>query len=109
MLKTDDTIKVIMVTPEGKKATRNYQHEIEKFDRLGRELRISPKANICVNKPGYKTEFYVDTVSVMIGIGKDHVADLIMSKDAWVALNEGAEISIETTEDFKKKYVYKKK
>lgn len=103
------TIGVEMVTPKGKKATRNYQYEIEYFARLGKEIRISPKANITVNKAGFKTEFFVETVNVLIGIGNDHTADLIMSKDAWEALNKGEKIEITTTEDFKKKYVHTRK
>lgn len=109
MRKTNETIGVEMVTPKGKKATRTYLYEIERFTRLGKEIKISPKANITVNKSGFKTEFFVESVNVLIGIGKDHTADLIMSKDSWEALNKGAKVNIETTEDFKKKYVYKKK
>lgn len=109
MRKTNETVGVEMVTPKGKKATRTYQYEIERFARLGKEIKISPKANITVNKAGFKTEFFVESVNVLIGIGKDHTADLIMSKDSWEALNKGAKVNIETTEDFKKKYVYKKK
>ena len=106
--KTNETIGVEMVTPKGKKATRTYQYEIDHFTRLGKEIKISPKANITVNKAGFKTEFFVETVNVLIGIGNDHTADLIMSKDAWEALNKGEKINITTTEEFKKKYVYKK-
>lgn len=106
--KTNETIGVEMVTHKGKKATRMYAYEIDHFTRLGKEIKISPKANITVNKAGFKTEFFVETVNVLIGIGKDNTADLIMSKDAWEALNNGEPISITTTEDFKKKYVYKK-
>ena len=79
-----------------------------RYARLGKEIKISPKANVTVNKAGLKTEFFVETINVCIGIGKDHTADLIMSKDAWESLNKGEKISITTTEDFKKKYVYKK-
>ena len=103
------TIGVEMVTPEGEKATRNYQYEIKHFARLGKEIRISPKANITVNKAGFKSEFYVETVNVLIGIGKNHSANLIMSKEAWEALNKGEKIEITTTEDFKKKYVHTRK
>lgn len=106
--KTNESIGVEMETPKGKIATRTYQYEIDHFARLGKEIKISPKANTTVNKAGYKTEFFVETVNVMIGIGNDHTADLIMSKDAWEALNKGEKINITTTEDFKKKYVYKK-
>lgn len=103
--KKDTVIKVINVTPAGKKATRHYHYEIENFGTLGKEIKISPKANITVNKAGYKTEFFVPTVNVLIGIGKDHTADLIMSKDSWEALNKGAEISITTTKQFKKNFL----
>lgn len=106
--KTNKSIGVEMVTPNGKKATRNYQYEIDHFTRLGKEIKISPKTNITVNKAGFKTEFFVETVHVLIGIGNNHTADLIMSKDDWEALNKGEKISITTTEDFKKKHVYKK-
>ena len=85
-----------------------YKQEIDHFARLGKEIKISPKANVSVNKKGYRTEFFVETVTLVIGIGKDHTADLIMSKDAWEALDNGEKINITTTEDFKKKYVYKK-
>lgn len=108
MRKTNETIGVEMITPKGKKATRIYQYEIERFERLGKEIKISPKANVTVNKAGFKTEFFVETINVCIGIGKDHTADLIMSKDAWEALLKDEKIHITTTEEFKKKYVYKK-
>lgn len=106
--KTSETIRVEMVTPEGGKATRTYQYEIDYFTRLGKEIKISPKANITVSKAGFKTEFFVETVNVVIEIGNDHTADLIMSKDAWEALNNGEKVTITTTEDFKKKYIYRK-
>ena len=106
--KTNEIIGVEIVTPKGKKATRTYCYEIDSFARLGKEIKISPKACITLNKPGFKTEFFVETVNVLIRIGNDHTADLIMSKDAWEALNSGEKINITTTEDFKKKYVYKK-
>ena len=70
---------------------------------------VTPKANALMHPPGYKLEFFVDTVSVCIGIGDNHVADLVMSKAAWDDLQKGVTVNIETTEDFKKKYVYKKK
>jgi len=103
--KKKTAIKVITVTPSGKKATRNYHYEIENFGSLGKEIKISPKANITVNKAGFKTEFFVPSVNVLIGIGKDHTADLIMSKDSWEALKKGAEITITTTKQFKKNFL----
>lgn len=101
--KSNSVIKVMTITPKGKKATRDYHYTISSYGSLGREIKISPKANITVNEPGFKTEFFVESVNVLIGIGNDHTADLIMSKDSWEALKKGAEISITTTKDFKKK------
>jgi len=108
--KTDtDIIKVVTVGTNSKRATRNYEYEIEGLGRLGKEIKISPKANMTFNKPGFKTEFFVPSVNVLIGIGNNHTADLIMTVEAWEALNKGQEIHITTTEEFKRKYVYPKK
>lgn len=101
----DSVIKVTMVTPVGKRPTRTYEQEITRFTALGKEIRISPKANISINKPGFSTKFFVDTVNVLIGIGKDHTADLIMTRDAWEALNKGASVDITTVKDFKKNFL----
>lgn len=88
-------------TVDSKISSVIHQH-IEAFGRLGTEIKISPKANICKNKPGFKKEFFVETVSVTIGIGKDHTAELVMTKDAWEALNAGEAIHVTTTGEFKK-------
>ncbi len=103
--KTNQAIGVQMITPKGKKATRIYAYEIEYFSRLGKEIKISPKANVSVNKAGFKAEFFVETVNVVVGIGNNHTADLIMSKDAWESLKKGEPISITTTEQFKEKFL----
>ena len=102
----DDVIKVINVTPKGKKATRLYEQTITGTARLGREIRISPKANVTINQKGFGINFFVPTVNVSIGIGKDHTADLLMTVDAWEALKKGESIDITTTEQWAKKYVY---
>lgn len=107
-MKNDLTIGVDMITPNGKQATRMYGYEIETIDKLGKEIKISPKSHVSVNKAGYKTEFYTETVTLVMGIGNHHTADLIMTKDAWEALNNGEKIHITTTEEFKKKYIHKK-
>lgn len=87
--------------------TSKTQYELGSFVRFGKEIKISPKANTTILKEGYKKEFFVESVNVLIGIGKDHTAELIMSKDAWEALNNGEPVNISTTEDFKKRFVYK--
>lgn len=69
---------------------------------LGKEVKISPKSLAWVNKAGYKKEFFVETVTVDIGIGNDHVAELIMDLDAWNALNAGENIHVTTKKEFVK-------
>lgn len=97
--------KVIMETPQGQRATRSYKYSINGFTRLGKEIKISPKSSVSINAPGFKAEFFDETVSLVIGIGKDHSADLIMTKEAWDALNNGEEITIDSSKEFKKKYL----
>lgn len=82
-------------------------HPVQHSSRLGREIRISPKAHISVMAPGYKAEFFVETVEILIGIGADHTASLIMAKEAWEELKKGELINITTTEEYKKMYEYK--
>jgi len=72
--------------------------------RFGRQIVVSPKANAFFNKVGYSVKYYVDSVSVTIGIGKDHTAELTMTKEAWNALKAGDEVHISTTQEFKKKF-----
>jgi hypothetical protein len=85
--------------------TRTYKQVIDKFSTLGKEIKISPKANICINEPGFRTEFFVETVNVVVGIGTDHTADIIMTKDAWEALKNGEEVTITTHKQFKKEFL----
>jgi len=96
--------EVEMVTQEGHPVNIKFTQYIEGFIRLGKEIKISPKANASINKAGYKAEYFVDTVSVCIGIGKDHTAELIMTKDAWEALKSGEKVKVETTEEHKQKF-----
>lgn len=99
-----EPIKVEMVETEGK-VNVQYKQEIVNFGSLGKEVKISPKANVTINKEGYEQKFFTESVSVIIGIGKDHVADLIMQRNAWEALKNGEEINITTTKQFKKNFL----
>lgn len=80
------------------------EQQIEGFGRLGREIKISPKSHISHNKPNFRVRYYVDTVSLLIGIGNDHTAELIMTKEAWNALKAGAPVQITTTKEYKQKF-----
>lgn len=75
------------------------------FSRLGKEIKISPKSLVTINKPGYKKEIFVESVSLIVGIGNDHVAELVMDKEAWDALKSGELISTTTHKEFIKKYL----
>lgn len=105
MKKTEINVEMV---GDGPVNIRFSQHILGTF-RFGKEVKVSPKANACFNKEGYKAEYFTETVSVCIGIGKDHTAELIMTKAAWNALNDGAVVFTTTTEEFKRKYIYKKK
>jgi len=73
----------------------------EKFERLGREIKISPKSVINVNAPGLKIQFYCKTAEILISIGKEHTARLIMDEDALRALRAGEGIDITTAKEFR--------
>ena len=79
--------------------------EILKFKKLGKEIKISPKTYVCANKENYSITYGTESISINIGIGKDHVAHLTMSLEAWEALNEGQEIKTTTLKEFKKEYL----
>lgn len=100
--KKDGVIQVVNVAPKKGRATRNYDQRISGSVRFGREMKISPKANATVNEPGFSTKFFVPTVSVLIAIGNDHSADLIMTVEAWRAFKSGQPIEITTTEQWKR-------
>jgi hypothetical protein len=61
---------------------------------LGKEIKIPANAEMTVNKAGQSTTWYVDHVEILIGIGIDHTATLIMSRDAHAALIAGEKLQI---------------
>lgn len=101
----DVPMRVITVPGKSGKVTRNFAYEIENFGTLGREIKISPKSNVSICRPGLKHEYFVPTISILIGIGKNHTAELIMDVEAWEALKAGKEIDITTTKEFKEKFL----
>ena len=82
--------------------TSEISQTISDFTILGEQIKVSKKAKATINKEGYSIKFGVETVSVNIGIGTDHVAILVMPKSAWDALNKGEEVSVTTLNQFKK-------
>jgi hypothetical protein len=97
--------KVEMINEDSPKATRTYKQTIINFGSLGRQLRIGSKSHVTINKPGYKQEFFVESVSLLIGIGKDHSADIIMSKEAWEAFKAGEKLDVTTLKEFKERFL----
>lgn len=97
--------QVEMVTPEGGEVKMMFTQHIDSMGSLGKEIKISPKSHMTKNNPGFKAEYFVPTMSVLIGIGNDHTAELIMTEDAHKALIAGAEINITTAKEWKKRYL----
>lgn len=79
--------------------------EILKFKKLGKEIKISPKTCISVNKENFSIVYGTESINVNIGVGKDHLAHLTMSLEAWETLNEGQEVKTTTLKEFKKEYL----
>lgn len=95
-----------ITVPAAEPETKNVrQYEIDNFGKLGKRIEIGANSKVTMNKPGMKVEFFTPTIDILIGIGKDHVANLIMDTDAWVALKKGAALNIDTLKSFKKKFL----
>lgn len=99
---TEINTEVEMVQKEGGAAIIKLTQFIKAFAKFGAQVKISPKANCTLNKPGFKAEYFTETVTVTVGIGADHTAELIMTKDAWDALRTGAPVSVTTIKEFEK-------
>jgi hypothetical protein len=71
-----------------------YSMEIESEGSLGRKIDLHERAKIAILKPGYKIEYNVPSVDLLIAIGKNNVANLSMTKEAWEELKkEGCALS----------------
>lgn len=79
-----------------------FSPPVDRYTNLGRGIKISPKANASISKPGKSITFGDATVEVLIGIGNDHHARLIMDEEAWKALVDGDDIHIKTNKEFRK-------
>ena len=62
---------------------------------LGAEINIPKDTRCAIFKP-YTREYYGDTIEVIIGIGKDHTASLVMDVEDWDALKSGEPVHIST-------------
>lgn len=77
----------------------------KKHSSLGREIKISPKSHVAICDEGLEIKYESESVHLVIGIGKDHSANLIMSVEAWEELKKGEQLHIETLKDFKSIFV----
>lgn len=82
-----------------------FQTQIENHGKLGKRVEIGSTAHVTVNKPGMRIEWFTPTVEVLIGIGKDHTAHLVMDEDAWKALKKGQKINITSLKQFTEKFL----
>ena len=87
------------------KVKNTTHHEIENFGKLGKRIEIGSTSYLSVNKPGFKKEYFTPTIQLLIGIGKNHTATLVMDTDAWKALKEGQKVSITSLNKFKSKFL----
>jgi hypothetical protein len=71
------------------------------YSLLAKEVKISPKSKVSIFKPGYGISFEVPCVEVLIGIGKDHTAHLVMDMEAWAEFKKGTPITIDTLKNFR--------
>ncbi len=101
-LKNPDAVTKLVLR---KQHLKSFPKEILKFKKLGKEIKISPKTYVSVNKEKSSITYGTESISINIGIGKNHVAHLTMSLEAWEALNEGQEIKTTTLKEFKKEYL----
>lgn len=81
------------------------EKQIECFTSFGKPVFISPKSNAYINKPGYKISFDTEVVEVLIGIGVDGIAKLLIDKQSWEALNAGETVVITTNKEFNRKRI----
>ena len=72
-----------------------------KYIKLGKPIRIGSSAIALQHNPGLRKEYYSETVEVIIGIGNDHHATLIMGADDHAALLRGEKISISSKSDIR--------
>ena len=77
------------------------------FARLGKEMKLSPKSRVSVNERGATLTHEGESVSLVVGIGNNHVAYLSMSKDAWNALSNGEQVNTLNVKDAELKYLNK--
>lgn len=68
--------------------------------RLERSINIGRNCLAEHSGPGFSIKFEDSSVSVRIGIGKDHTAYFVMSKEAWVAFMSGQQLSMEKFTDY---------
>jgi hypothetical protein len=83
-----------------KRKRQSYSQNIQGVAALGKEIKISPKSHVIVNSEGFQRKYYSKSIEVLIGIGNDNTASLIMDEEAWEALLAGEEITIDTAKEF---------
>jgi hypothetical protein len=66
--------------------------KIKYAGQLGKKIVFPANTGVQLNQEGFKQEWAVKTISIIIGIGRDNTAELIMDLEAWEALKSGQEI-----------------
>lgn len=63
---------------------------------LGVMINIPENTEVQINESGLKKEYFTQSVEVLIGIGKDNTASLIMDIEAFKALKNGELLTFTT-------------
>lgn len=71
--------------------TKTLKKLLQASPKLGRRIVI-PASSEVFEASGGSVVYYTPIVTVTIGIGNNHTADLTMSVDAWEELKAGAEL-----------------
>ena len=87
--------KLDVVFEEIKMATCTKKQEVVDFIKLGKPIGLSPKSRMSVNSAGFKVEYHVPTMSLVVRIGDKEVGDFVITKEAWEELKQGGEVQLE--------------
>jgi hypothetical protein len=61
---------------------------------LGASIIIPANAEVFERGVGASEKWFVPSIEILIGIGKDHTAKITMDKEAWAALKKGEKVHI---------------
>lgn len=83
----------------------NYQFTVNDVTKLGIPIKVGAKAAVMHHPDGYRLEVNGEAVSVVLYIGDHYAADLVMTRDAFEAIQNGEELKAYTYQQFKEDHL----